>query len=92
MRTGCSKRMRRVSPWFAAAVAALVLFTFGLAASESLHKQFHDGAGNSIHQCAVTFFVHGQVDSVSGHVALPQPHLRSEILSVADSLAEAPID
>ena len=43
----------------------LVLLLNLLAASPSLHERFHADAGNSEHQCAVTLFAHGQVDSAT---------------------------
>jgi hypothetical protein len=77
--------MRKASRWLAAIVALVVLFTFGLAASEALHKKFHQGAGNSGHECAVTFFAHGHLDSACGHVPIAKPRgitqTRSEIPS-----------
>ena len=36
-----------------------------LAASPSLHEWFHADAGREDHQCAVTMFAHGQVDSAT---------------------------
>lgn len=41
----------------------LVLLLNLLAASPSLHKYFHADADKAEHQCAVTLFAHGQVDS-----------------------------
>ena len=44
-----------------------------LAASPSLHECFHADAGNNGHQCAVTMFAHGKVDSVSVDVPISIP-------------------
>jgi hypothetical protein len=53
------------------AVFALVLFlTLQLfASSESFHKLIHPDADSADHQCAITLFTHGQVNS--SVVALP---------------------
>ena len=47
----------------------LVLFLNLLAASPPLHEWFHADAGMANHQCAVTMFAHGQVDSPVVEVA-----------------------
>jgi hypothetical protein len=44
-----------------------------LAASPSLHELIHADAGKAGHQCAVTLFAHGQVDSPTVDVAVPVP-------------------
>jgi hypothetical protein len=41
----------------------VVLLLNLLAASPALHARVHTDAGNSDHQCAITLFAHGQVDS-----------------------------
>ena len=41
----------------------IVLLLNLLAASPSLHERLHPDAGQAEHQCAVTIFAHGQVDS-----------------------------
>jgi len=41
----------------------LVLLLNFLAASPSLHARIHTDAGQTEHQCAVTLFAHGHVDS-----------------------------
>jgi len=48
----------------------LVLLLNLLAASPSLHEWFHADAGHEDHQCAVTVFAHGQVDSVAVEVSV----------------------
>ena len=35
-----------------------------MAASPALHEMFHDDAGHADHECVVTMFVHGKIDSV----------------------------
>lgn len=51
----------------------LVLLLNLLAAVPSLHELIHHDAGEADHQCAVTMFAHGQVDSSVVEVALPVP-------------------
>ena len=46
-------------------MVCLVLLLNALAASPSLHELFHPDAGKVEHQCAVTLFAHGQVDSAA---------------------------
>lgn len=58
----------------------LILLLNLLAASPSLHEQFHADASNAQHQCAVTLFAHGQVDSSVLDVALPLPATLTEFL------------
>lgn len=41
----------------------LILLLNLLAASPALHEFFHADAGKEGHQCAVTMFAHGQVDT-----------------------------
>jgi hypothetical protein len=53
----------------ASLMTALVLLLNGMAASPSLHELIHADAGKPDHECAVTLFAHGQVDSAS--VAVP---------------------
>ncbi len=55
--------MRRARIVFGVLAVALVLFLNLLAASPSLHERFHADAGRANHQCAVTMFSHGLVDS-----------------------------
>jgi hypothetical protein len=48
---------------FGSLLIALVLLLNALAASPKLHELLHPDAGQAQHQCAVTLFAHGQVDS-----------------------------
>src|ERR1035441_8000535 len=41
-----------------------------MAASPSLHEWFHADAGRAEHQCAVTLFAHGKVDTASVDVPI----------------------
>lgn len=51
----------------------LVLLLNLLAALPSLHECFHADAGKAEHQCAVTLFAHGNVDSASAEIPIPVP-------------------
>jgi hypothetical protein len=51
----------------------LVLLLNLLAASPSLHEKFHADAGHAEHQCGVTLFAHGQVDSSCVDVLVSAP-------------------
>ncbi|HEX4350420.1 MAG TPA: hypothetical protein VH251_08525 [Verrucomicrobiae bacterium] len=57
----------------ASLLAGLVLLLNAMAASPSLHEWFHADAGESGHQCAVTLFAHGQVDSSTVDVIVASP-------------------
>jgi hypothetical protein len=60
-------------------MVGMVLLLNALASSPALHEWFHSDATESGHQCAVTLFAHGQVDSVSIDlpVAAPLPLIES---------------
>lgn len=64
------RHCRRLGQAFLAwLLAAIVLLLNAMAASPSLHKWAHADAGKAEHQCVVTLFAHGQVDSAA--VAAP---------------------
>jgi hypothetical protein len=44
-----------------------------LAADPSLHEWFHHDAGQADHQCAVTVFAHGKVESATIEVPVSVP-------------------
>ncbi len=54
-------------------LVAVVLLLNALASSPELHDLFHADAGHAGHQCAVTLFAHGQVDSASVEVDAVAP-------------------
>jgi len=58
---------------------ALILMLDALAVSPSLHEQLHTDANSPQHQCVVTLFAHGQVDSASVEVSAPVPVVAVEI-------------
>jgi hypothetical protein len=47
----------------ASLLVALVLLLDAMAACPALHELIHHDAGQAEHQCGVTLFAHGQVDS-----------------------------
>jgi hypothetical protein len=51
----------------------LLLLLNALAASPSLHELIHKDADKADHNCAITLFAHGQVDSASGDVPVTLP-------------------
>jgi len=57
----------------ASLLTGLVLLLNAMAASPALHEWFHADAGESGHQCAVTLFAHGQVDSSTVDVIITSP-------------------
>ncbi len=65
--------MRQFKPAGQAVLASLltglVLLLNAMTASPTLHEWIHADAGQADHECAVTLFAHGQVDSAS--VAVP---------------------
>ena len=62
---------RRGQAIIASLLTGIVLLLNAMAASPSLHEWFHPDAGKADHQCAVTMFAHGQVDSASVDVPVP---------------------
>lgn len=53
----------------ASLLVALILLLDAMAACPALHELIHHDADEPGHQCAVTLFAHGQVDSVTVDVA-----------------------
>jgi hypothetical protein len=69
----------RLSKSFVAALLmGLVLFMAALASSEALHKLIHHDADEAGHECAVTLFAHGHVDSTTCDIPLVTPTVRVE--------------
>jgi hypothetical protein len=65
---------RRLSKSFIAALLiGLVLFMAALASSESLHKLIHSDADEAGHECAVTLFAHGHVESAVCDIPVVTP-------------------
>jgi len=59
--------------FIAALLVAVVLLLDAMAACPSLHELMHQDANASHHQCVVTLFAHGQVDSATAEVAAVGP-------------------
>jgi hypothetical protein len=64
----------------ASLLVGLVLLLDAMAACPSLHELIHHDANQTGHQCAVTMFAHGKVDSVSVEVAAAPPTTTFEFL------------
>ena len=62
----------------ASLLAGLVLLLDAMAACPQLHELIHNDAGSAEHQCAVTLFAHGQVDSAAVEVAAVAPNIPVE--------------
>jgi hypothetical protein len=69
--------VRKISRHSQAVIASLltgiVLLLNAMAASPSLHEWFHPDAGSPQHECVVTMFAHGQVDSACLDIPIPAP-------------------
>ncbi|MEI9961609.1 MAG: hypothetical protein WDM76_10905 [Limisphaerales bacterium] len=52
----------------AVSLIGLVLLLGAMVASPSLHKRIHHDADKADHECVITLFSHGQVDSANGDV------------------------
>jgi len=57
----------------AALLIGLVLLLDAMAACPALHEFIHHDAGKANHQCAVTMFAHGKVDSATVEVPINIP-------------------
>jgi hypothetical protein len=53
----------------ASLLVGLVLLLDAMAACPALHEMIHKDAGKADHDCAVTMFAHGKVDSATVEVA-----------------------
>jgi hypothetical protein len=65
-------------------LVAVVLLLDAMAACPSLHELVHGDANASHHQCVVTLFAHGQVDSATVEVAAMAPVVFIETTSQSD--------
>jgi hypothetical protein len=54
-------------------LTGIVLLLSAMAASPALHEWFHSDASDAQHQCAVTMFAHGQMDSGALDVPVVAP-------------------
>jgi hypothetical protein len=60
-------------------LVVLVLLQMAMAASEPLHKLIHADADDPGHQCSVTLFAHGQIDTTSVDIPCVVPVTSVEI-------------
>ena len=70
-------------PALAALLVGLVLLLNAMAVVPALHELIHKDADEHGHQCAVTLFAHGQVDSPVAEVAAIVPVAPVEFLPFA---------
>ena len=76
-----SKQFKRPGNAFIASLlVCLVLLLDAMAASPALHELIHSDATRADHQCAVTVFAHGQVDSAIVDVVAVVPVAPAEFL------------
>jgi hypothetical protein len=68
----------------AALLVAVVLLLDAMAACPALHELLHQDANASNHQCVVTLFAHGQVDSATVEIAAIAPAVFIETTSQSD--------
>jgi xanthine/uracil permease len=71
-------------------LAGLVLFLDAMAVCPSLHELIHKDADSPEHQCAVTLFAHGLVDSVAVDAAIPAPVSFAPWIQSSESSAFTP--
>lgn len=76
---------RRSQAFIALLLIGLVLLLNAMAACPSLHELIHRDAGESGHQCAVTLFAHGQVDSASADVPIAERLTLVETVPVVET-------
>jgi hypothetical protein len=65
-------------PTLAAALVGLILLLDAMAACPALHELIHNDADKADHQCAVTMFAHGKVDSATCEIIIPEPTILIE--------------
>ncbi|MEI9961603.1 MAG: hypothetical protein WDM76_10875 [Limisphaerales bacterium] len=71
--------LSRPHSWLAALLVLLILLTGAMSASPSLHKLIHPDADNADHECAVTMFEDGQIDTVICDVPVVVPTVWVEV-------------
>ena len=77
----------------ASLLVGVVLLLDAMAACPSLHELIHKDANEHGHECAVTMFAHGKVDSVSVDVQVAAPQTFVVVLpSVQFSIFSPAID
>ena len=59
------RHLRPVTTAFAVLVVGMILWLDAMAASPALHELIHKDADQPGHECAVTMFAHGKVESAT---------------------------
>jgi len=75
MRFATRQLQRHGQAVLAPVLIALMLLLDAMAVCPALHELIHHDAGKPDHECAVTMFAHGQVDSVSIEVPVVTPQV-----------------
>ena len=75
MRFAKGKFVPPAKAFLASLLVALVLLLDAMAVCPALHELIHHDAGKPDHECAVTMFAHGQVDSISVDVPVVTPQV-----------------
>ena len=75
----------------ASLLVALVLLLDAMAVCPSLHELIHKDAGKADHECAVTIFARGQVDSATVDVAITGPQLFLAVAAPVEISAYRPV-
>lgn len=75
----------------ALSLAALVLLMSAMTAAPQLHELMHHDCDSPQHICAVTLFLHGQVDAavVAIEVPLPAFEMQADVVAAFNSFAPA---
>jgi len=63
----------------ASLLVGMIVFLDAMAACPTLHELIHHDADKPGHECAVTMFAHGKVDSAAVDVSLPVPTVSVEV-------------
>jgi hypothetical protein len=93
LQQGKHRFSRPVKSALAVLLIGAVLLLNALAASPALHKLIHHDADKPDHECAVTLFAHGQVDSPVVEVGAVIPPALFEFLPLAPvSVFNAPVE
>jgi hypothetical protein len=71
--------IRILKPALAVVLVGVVLLLDAMAVCPALHEAIHHDAGKPDHECAVTMFAHGKVDSAVCDVILLPPTVAIEI-------------
>ena len=67
-------------PVFSGLLVAVVLLLNAMAASPALHELIHHDADQPGHECAVTMFAHGKVDTSTVDISVVTPATSIEIV------------